>query len=121
MGLNHACIQCPKVRDIPHIVSRKLDVEKLSRSPPCAKQILLTDSHCSPHAKIVIDTIWMLVTCLILTIRISNAPIDPNYVANQVKWEMTATNKCFPRRELCKSCKFLNLDQFPASHEIHMK
>ena len=64
------------------------------------------------------DTIWLLYTCLILTNRIMDTPINIEYLANKIKLEIITTNSCYPSCDLGKSSKSLNLEQFLASHEI---
>ena len=64
------------------------------------------------------DSIWLLYTCVIQTSRLNNSPIIAENIANQIRWEITSVNKCYPGRELGKRTRLLNLDKFLASHEL---
>ena len=116
--LAHALYTCPRLYGVPQNVLIKLGITHLSPNPVSPKRILLSDTDCIPGAKLFMDTIWLLYTCLILTNRLTYSPISVDYISNKIKEEIITMNKCFPERELGKRTRSLNLDQFLASHDV---
>ena len=114
----HATSLCPKISDLPAKLMQSLKIEHLSKAPYNAKKIILGISESLPSSRIVMDTIWLIYTCLILSSRITDTPISVEYLANKIKLKISAINKCYPSRNLGKCSKSLNLEQFLASHDI---
>ena len=116
--LLHALYHCPRLNKVPQNVLNNLGIAHLSKNPMCPKRVLLSDTDCIPGAKLFMDTIWLIYTCLILTNRLTCSPIYVDQISNSIKTEILTMNKCFPERELGKRTRSLNLDQFLASHEV---
>ena len=110
--LHHATFACPKILNLPDRLLETLNIEHLSSKPHTDKKINLGDSDCIPGAKLLMDTIWLLYTCLILTSRLNETPININNIAQKIIFEIKTTNKCYPSRDLGKCTRLLNLEQF---------
>ena len=113
--LVHALWDCSKVRNVYEETLQALNITNLTQLPLTAQQVILYDSFTT--AKTLINSIWLLLICLILNNKYNNTPIKINVIAEKIKREIRDTNKAFPKKNLNLECKYLSLDEFLASHE----
>ena len=79
-------------------------------------QVILHDPYST--AEILINVIWVLLTCFVLTNRVNRAPNIPEQMAKKIKEIIRQTNLTYPNRDLPRECRKLDLTEFLASQEI---
>ena len=94
--LVHALWDCPKVRNVYEETLQALNITNLTQLPLTAQQVILYDSFTT--AKTLINSIWLLLICLILNTKYNNTPIKINVIAEKIKREIRDTNKAFPKK-----------------------
>ena len=114
-SLVHALWDCPKIGTLYEKVLTALKIDHLTQLPLTAQQVILYDSFAS--AKTVINTLWLLLICIILNHKYDNAPININITCEKIRREIRDTNRAFPKSNLSIECKNLSLREFLASHE----
>jgi hypothetical protein len=101
-------------------VLKILKLETYTQLPITASQLVLYDNFCS-NAKTLINSVWLLLTCFILSNRLNKAPNNPEKLAKKIRDTIKATNRALPQKQLALECRNLKLDEFLASHEIGPK
>ena len=92
----------------------------MTQHPITAAQLVLYDNFCT-EAKILINSVWILLTCFILSNRLNKAPNNAEKISKKILEIIKTTNKAFPNRNLARECRKLELNEFLASHEIGLK
>ena len=118
--MEHALFSCQNVKTLPQSVLTNLKLENFTQLPITASQLVLYDNFCR-DAKTLINSVWLLLTCFILSNRLNKAPNNSEKISKKIKETIKATNKAYPNRNLARECQNLNLDEFLASHEIGLK
>ena len=118
--MEHALFSCENVNKMPESVLKILKLETYTQLPITASQLVLYDNFCS-NAKTLINSVWLLLTCFILSNRLNKAPNNPEKLAKKIRDTIKATNRALPQKQLAWECRNLKLDEFLASHEIGPK
>ena len=114
--LEHALFSCPNVKNLPKKVLENLKIENLTQFPVTASQVILHDPYST--AETLINAIWVLLTCFVLTNRLNQAPNIAEIISKKIKEIIIQTNSAYPNRDLSRECRKLDLNQFLASNEI---
>ena len=114
-SLVHALWDCPKISNIYTNTLQALKIDHLTQLPLSAQQVILYDSFAT--AKNLINSVWILMLCSILTSKYNNSPINQLKLTNKIKREIRDTNKSYPNRSLNTECRYLSLEDFLASYE----
>ena len=77
--------------------------------------MVLYDSFAT--ASTLINTLWLILICIILNHKYDNAPINLNITCEKIRREIRDTNRAFPKSNLSIECKNLSLREFLASHD----
>ena len=111
----HALWDCPKINSLYENVLKSLKVDHLTQLSLTAQPVILNDSFATAHT--LINTIWLVLICIILNHKDNNIPINFTLTCEKIKREIRDTNKAHPRSNLSIECKNLSLREFLASHE----
>ena len=114
-SLVHALWDCPKVSSLYENVLKSLNIDHLTQLPLSAQQVILYDSFAT--ARTLINTVWLILICIILNHKYDNVPINFNITCEKIKREIRDTNRAFPRSNLSFEYKNISLHEFLASHE----
>ena len=118
--MEHALFSCQNVNKMPERVLKTLKLEKFTQMPITASQLVLYDNFCR-DATTLINSVWLLLTCFILSNRLNKAPNNTEKISKKIKDTIKATNVAYPNKQLARECRNLNLGEFLASHEIGPK
>ena len=113
--LVHTLWDCPKITDLYEDVLKFLKLDHLTQLPLTAQQVILYDNFAS--ARTVINTVWLILICIILNHKDQNIPINFNLTCERIKREIRDTTRAHPMSNLAMECKNLSLREFLASHE----
>ena len=111
----HASWDCQKIKDLPEEVENELGITHLIQLSITSQQLILHDNLCD--AQTLVNAIWMLLVCSILSPRIDESPLNLSSLAAKIKAEIKSTNKAYPKRNIGRDCRYLNLAEFLASCE----
>ena len=114
-SLVNALWDCPKVSSLYENVLKSLNIDHLTPHPLTAQQLILYDSFST--GRTLINTVWLILICIILNQKYDNVPINFNITCEKIKRKIRDTNRAFPRSDLSFECKNLSLREFLASHE----
>ena len=109
----HALWDCQKCFNFPKKVVKELDISHLVQRPVTSQQLILHDTFCD--AQTLVNVVWMLPVCSILSARIDESPLNHISLAAKINTEIKSTNKAYPKRNLARDCRYLNLAEFMAS------
>ena len=111
----HALWDCPKISNLYENVLKTLKVDHLTQLPLTAQQVILYDSFAT--ARTLINTIWLILICIILNHKDHNIPISFTLTCERIKREIRDTTRAHPMSNLSMECKNLSYREFLASHE----
>ena len=63
------------------------------------------------------NSVWLFMVCSLLGAGHDNIPIHYINLSNKIRYEIKATNKSRPNKNLDTECRYLSLLEFLASHE----
>ena len=113
--LVHSLWDCPKITDLYENVLKFLKLDHLTQFPLTAQQVILHDNFAT--ARTLINTIWLILICIILNHKDHNIPINFTLTCERIKREIRDTTRAHPMSNLSMECKNLSLREFLASHE----
>ena len=113
--LVHSLWDCTKISNIYENVLKTLKVDHLTQFLPTAQQVILYDSFAT--ACTLINTIWLILICIILNHKDHKIPINFTFNCERIKGEIRDTTKAHPMSNLSMECKNHSLSEFLASHE----
>ena len=81
-SLVHALWDCPKVSSLYENVLKSLNIDHLTQHPLTAQQVILYDGFATAHT--LINTVWLILICIILNHKYDNAPINFNVTCEKI-------------------------------------
>ena len=111
--LVHALWDCRKITNLYENVLNFLKVDHLTQLPLTAQQVILHDNFAT--ACTLINTIWLILICIILNHKDQNIPINFTLTCERIKREIRDTTRAHPMSNLSMECKNLSLREFLAS------
>ena len=75
----HVLWHCHKITNLPEKLVNELRITHLLQLPVTPQQEILYDTFC--NAQTLVNTVWMLLVCSILSARIDESPLNPISIA----------------------------------------
>ena len=95
-SLIHALWDCPKINNLHLDTMKQLEIDHLTELPLSAQQVIFHDSLTT--APMFMNSVRLLMVCLILSARLDNKPLDYITFSRKVKSEIKVTNQSYPHK-----------------------
>merc|ERR1712239_43194 len=102
--MEHALFSCQNINKMPQSVLKTLKLEKFTQLPITASQLVLYENFCR-DATTFINSVWLLLTCFILSNRLNKAPNNTEKISKKIKDIIKATNMAYPNKQLARECR----------------
>ena len=117
--MEHALFSCQNVKHLPISILTCIKIQNLTQLPVSAPKLILYDPYSS--LKTLINSIWLLFVCFVFSNRLNKVPNSAKSISRKIKEIIISTNRAYPKRNLARECRKLQLNDFLASHEIGLR